>query len=115
MSKRSFFGSFFYVGEILVFGKHINKYYIKYGWMLLIGILALIVVDVGQLKVPEFYRLIINGMNMQYARGFDEYGPYATYSWMYAQDAVTLCFVWSGNDDDALRVISDIMYSITFN
>ena len=63
MSKRSFFGSFFYVGEILVFGKHINKYYIKYGWMLLIGILALVVVDVGQLKVPEFYRLIVNGMN----------------------------------------------------
>ena len=63
----------------------------------------------------EYGQVIINGINMQYARGFDGYGPYATYSWMRAQDAVTLCFVWSGNDDDALRVISDIMYSIAFN
>lgn len=47
----------------MVFGKHINKYYIKYGWMLLLGILSLIVVDIGQLKLPEFYRMIVNGMN----------------------------------------------------
>ena len=63
----------------------------------------------------EYYPVTINGMNMQYARGLDEYGPYATYSWMRAQDAVTLCFVWYGSDDAALRVINDIMYSIAFN
>ena len=57
----------------------------------------------------------VSGTEMAYARGFDEYGPYATYSWMRAQDAVTLYFVWSGSDDAALRVINDIMYSITFN
>ena len=44
-----------------------------------------------------------------------EYGPYATYSWMRAQDAVTLCFVWSGNDDAALAMINEIMASITFD
>ena len=31
--------------------------------MLLLGVISLIVVDVAQLKVPEFYRLIINGLN----------------------------------------------------
>ena len=63
----------------------------------------------------EFGPVTINGMSMQYARGFDEYGPYATYSWMRAQDAVTLYFVWSGSDDTALRLISEIMNTIVFN
>ena len=62
----------------------------------------------------EFGPVMINGMNMQYARGYDGSGPYATYSWMRAQDAVTLYFVWSGNDDTALRLISEIMHSISF-
>ena len=63
----------------------------------------------------EYGPVTINGTDMTYARGVDEYGPYATYSWMRAQNAVTLCFVWSGSDDAALRVINDIMYSISFN
>ena len=37
----------------LIFGKHINKYYLKYGWMILLGLIALISVDFGQLKIPE--------------------------------------------------------------
>jgi len=47
----------------LVFGKHINKYYFKYGWMILFGLIALILVDVAQLKVPEIYRMVVNGLN----------------------------------------------------
>ena len=47
----------------LLFGKHINRYYIRYAPVLLLGIVALIFVDVVQLKVPELYRLLINGMN----------------------------------------------------
>jgi ATP-binding cassette subfamily B protein len=47
----------------MIFGKHINRYYIKYGWMLLLGILALVVVDIGQLEVPRLYRMVVNGMN----------------------------------------------------
>lgn len=43
--------------------KRFNHYYIKYGFSLLVGILALLIVDYGQLKVPELYRMIINGMN----------------------------------------------------
>ena len=50
----------------MIFGKHINKYYLKYGWMLLLGVLALLVVDYAQLKIPEYYRMMINGMNTGY-------------------------------------------------
>lgn len=47
----------------MIFGKHINKYYLKYGWMLLLGTIALIAVDYFQLKVPELYQMLINGIN----------------------------------------------------
>ena len=47
----------------MIFGKHINRYYIKYlGW-LLFGLLNLGMVDFVQLYVPKFYRMVINGMN----------------------------------------------------
>lgn len=47
----------------MLFGKHINKYYIKYAPLLLFGIIALVAVDYLQLLVPELYRITINGMN----------------------------------------------------
>ena len=47
----------------MIFGKHINKYYLKYGWMLLLGILALVGVDYFQLEIPEFYQMVVNGFN----------------------------------------------------
>lgn len=47
----------------MIFGKHINKYYVKYGLVLILGIIALVAVDFFQLKIPEFYRMIINGIN----------------------------------------------------
>ncbi len=47
----------------MLFGKHINRYYLKYLPVLLLGIIALIVVDYAQLLVPELYRTVINGMN----------------------------------------------------
>ncbi len=47
----------------MLFGKHINRYYLKYSPALLLGIIALIVVDYAQLIVPELYRTVINGMN----------------------------------------------------
>lgn len=46
----------------LIFGKHINKYYFKYAHMLLLGILALLLVDLLQLEIPELYRMVINGL-----------------------------------------------------
>ncbi len=47
----------------MIFGKHINKYYIKYGPWLLLGLLALIAVDYLQLLIPNLYQMVINGMN----------------------------------------------------
>ena len=38
----------------MLFGRYVNRYYLKYGWMLLIGILALIAVDYIQLFIPEY-------------------------------------------------------------
>ncbi|MBR5738869.1 MAG: ABC transporter ATP-binding protein [Lachnospiraceae bacterium] len=46
----------------MIFGKHINKYYLKYWWLLLLGMAALVLVDFAQLKIPEFYRMVINGI-----------------------------------------------------
>ena len=47
----------------MVFGKHINRYYLKYGGLLLLGLIALIVVDCLQLVIPNLYQMLINGMN----------------------------------------------------
>lgn len=46
----------------MIFGKYINKYYLKYLFPLLLGIAALFVVDRVQLIVPELYRLTVNGL-----------------------------------------------------
>ena len=47
----------------MIFGKYINRYYIKYGWVLILGLLALVLVDYFQLEVPELYRMVVNGVN----------------------------------------------------
>lgn len=47
----------------MIFGKYINRYYLKHGPQLLLGILALIMVDYFQLLLPELYRIVVNGMN----------------------------------------------------
>lgn len=54
-------------GKAMIFGKYINKYYIKYAPSLLLGLLALITVDYLQLRIPELYRLVVNGINSGYA------------------------------------------------
>jgi len=50
----------------LIFGKHINKYYLKYAWMLIIGLVALVTVDYLQLVIPNLYQMVINGVNNGY-------------------------------------------------
>ena len=47
----------------MVFGKHINRYYFKYAWLIIGGLAALILVDWFQLVIPNLYQLLINGMN----------------------------------------------------
>ena len=50
----------------MIFGKHINKYYLKYAPMLLLGLVALVAVDYLQLEIPKLYSMVINGMNEGY-------------------------------------------------
>ena len=47
----------------MLFGKHINRYYVRYLPMIILGLLALLVVDYIQLMIPEIYRITINGIN----------------------------------------------------
>ena len=48
----------------MIFGKYINRYYLKNAPVLLLGPLALLMVDYIQLLIPQFYRLVINGVNL---------------------------------------------------
>lgn len=48
----------------MIFGKFINRYYLKNAPVLLLGLLALLMVDYIQLLIPQFYRLVINGVNL---------------------------------------------------
>ena len=48
----------------MIFGKYINRYYLKHAPVLLLGILSLLMVDYIQLLIPELYRLVINGVNL---------------------------------------------------
>ena len=48
----------------MIFGKYINRYYLKNAPVLLLGLLALLMVDYIQLLIPHFYRLVINGVNL---------------------------------------------------
>ena len=50
----------------MIFGKHINRYYLRFFHMLAAGLAALVMVDYMQLEIPELYQVIINGMNQGY-------------------------------------------------
>ena len=47
----------------MLFGKFINRYYLKYLHMFIFGLIALIAVDVSQLEIPKLYNYLINGIN----------------------------------------------------
>ncbi len=47
----------------MIFGRHINQYYLRYAPMLFIGMAALLLVDLLQLAIPNLYQLVINGIN----------------------------------------------------
>ncbi len=47
----------------MLFDKHINRYYLKYSLWLLLGTLAIVLVDYLQLLVPNLYQMVINGIN----------------------------------------------------
>ena len=47
----------------MIFGKHMNRYYLRFGPLLLLGVLVLIVEDYMVLLIPEYYRMIVNGIS----------------------------------------------------
>ena len=47
----------------MIFGKHINRYYLRYLPLTLLGLAALITIDYLQLLIPNLYQMVINGMN----------------------------------------------------
>ncbi len=49
----------------MLFGKHINKYYLRYLPSILLGLTALLLVDYMQLIIPELYRMTLNGIISQ--------------------------------------------------
>ena len=50
-------------GETMIFGKHINRYYLRYAHMLILGLIALVSVDYLQLEIPALYGMVVNGIN----------------------------------------------------
>ena len=50
----------------MIFGKHINRYYLRFAHWLLLGLTSLILVDYMQLEVPELYQMVVDGMQYGY-------------------------------------------------
>lgn len=50
----------------MIFGKQINRYYLKYAPWLILGLFALISVDLFQMEIPKIYRMVINGIHDGY-------------------------------------------------
>jgi len=47
----------------MLFGKHINRYYLKHLPALLLGVLSLVMIDFLQLEIPKLYGMVINGID----------------------------------------------------
>ncbi len=75
----------------MIFGKHINRYYLRYSGMLLLGLAALIVVDYLQLIIPQLYQMLINGMNQGYVM-ID--GAQAAFDMDFLLDRICMPMVW---------------------
>ena len=75
----------------MIFGKHINRYYLRFSYMLLLGLLSLAAVDWLQLLIPNLYQMVINGIN----RGFVELeGAQAPFDTAFLLDRVCMPMVW---------------------
>ncbi len=76
----------------MIFGKHINKYYVKYGPMLLLGILALLLVDFLQLEIPELYRMVLEGI--EYGKVELADGSFVPFDMNFLLDKVCAPLLW---------------------
>ena len=46
----------------MILGKQINRYYLRYAHMLILGLIALVSVDYLQLEIPALYRMVLQGI-----------------------------------------------------
>ena len=52
----------------MILGKQINRYYLRYAHMLILGLIALVAVDYLQLEIPALYRMVLQGMENGYVQ-----------------------------------------------
>ena len=76
----------------MLFGRYVSKYYLKYWYLLIGGVLTLFVVDVTQLQIPVIIGNIINGLNA-YLPGSEIEAPKLTMDLLYKY---TMYFVLIG-------------------
>ena len=50
----------------MIFGKHINRYYLRFAPLLLLGLVALVLVDALQLVIPGMYQMVVDGLDTGY-------------------------------------------------
>ncbi len=75
----------------MLFGKYINRYYLKYLYMFLLGLVALIAVDYAQLEIPKLYNYLINGIN----DGFVEIdGQMVAFDFQFVLDKICQPMMW---------------------
>ena len=55
----------------MIFGKSINKYYLKYAHLFILGLISLIIVDYVQLEIPILTGELIDGLDLG---TIDKYG-----------------------------------------
>ena len=53
----------------MIFGKHINRYYLRFAHLIVLGLASLVVVDYLQLVIPSLYQMVINGINTGFVDG----------------------------------------------
>ena len=74
----------------MIFGKHINRYYLRYAPMLLFGLVSLVAVDYLQLIIPELYQMVVDGM---YAGSVTVDGVVHTFNMDFLLDSVCMPMV----------------------
>ena len=75
----------------MIFGKHINRYYLKYAGWLILGLLSLIAVDYLQLEIPELYGMVINGINQGYV---EVDGVQIVFDMNFVLDSICMPMIW---------------------
>lgn len=91
----------------MVFGKHVNIYYLKHLFMYILGTAALVLVDYFQLIIPEIYRSVINGLN---GLGYIENGVSVPFTIDILLDKICLPMIFIV----VVMVIGRFLWRITF-